>query len=143
VTRDAPQFTEHRPQRPFGVTLIAIIQLLNALVLACSVYFDRSLLPDEWEDEITTSSLWFVEAVIGVVIAGGLWTLRRWAWTATMVWVGLNMAWSLHSYFEGDPPYATMAGSLVQVFYLNQREVQRAFERRRAQGVWEEQRGWR
>jgi hypothetical protein len=141
VIRADTALEEHASQRPFGVSLIAIVQLLNAGALAGSVILDRSVLPDEWEDQVVTRSFWLAEAAIGVVIAAGLWTLKRWAWTATMVWVGLNMAWALHSYFEADPPYVTMVGSLVQVFYLNQREVQRAFQHRSPRDAAEE-RAW-
>ncbi len=132
------QPAERPSKRPFGVTLIAIIQLLNAVALGVSVILDRSILPDDLEDATAFRAAWLVEAGVGVVIAAGLWTLRRWAWTATMVWVGLNMAWALHSYFEDDPAYPMMVGSLVQVFYLNQREVQRAFQRGRTRATWGE-----
>ncbi len=128
---------ERRAKRPFGVTLIALLQLFNAVTLAATIALDRSVLPDDAEDVVLQAVLAAGELVAGIVIFGGLWTMRRWAWTATMVWVGAVMAWGLHSYFEGDPSYQTMALSLAQVFYLNQRDVQRAFTH-----GGREERGW-
>jgi hypothetical protein len=67
----------------------------------------------------------------GLVVAFGLLRLRRWAWAATMLWVGLIMAEQLTFYFKGeDANYVVMAVSIVQVFYLNFSEVQGAFARR-------------
>jgi hypothetical protein len=111
------------------VTLIAIIQVFNAVALALTIALDRSVLPDDAEEHVALVLVGLGVALAGVAIGAGLWTLRRWAWTATMVWVGIEMAASLHGWAEGDPNYLPMAIGLAQVFYLNQREVQRTFTR--------------
>ena len=130
-----------RRKRPFGVTLVAVLQFLSVASLALNVAFNRSVLPDDAETEVAQVIAGAAVLVFGTVVVVGLWTLQRWAWTATMVWVGVGMAWALHSYVEDDPNYTTMVLSLGQVFYLNQREVQRAFQRRHArdardEGAW-------
>jgi len=69
-----------------------------------------------------------VFAVVYVVTAVGLLRLERWAWVLAMLIVGVHMTFDLLRYFAvGDRPYAAMLLNVVVVFYLNQREVQRAF----------------
>jgi uncharacterized membrane protein (DUF2068 family) len=57
----------------------------------------------------------------------GLWRMQRFAWVLIMIQVGLSMAFDLWGYFHGYPSYASMLIDVIIVFYLNQREVQRAF----------------
>ncbi len=68
-------------------------------------------------------------AIISVqsIIIVGLWQLRRWAWVLIMVQVGLSMLSDLYGYFYGDYSMLSMLINVIIVFYLNQREVQRAF----------------
>jgi len=68
-------------------------------------------------------------AIISVqsLIIVGLWQLRRWAWVLIMVQVGLSMLSDLYGYFYGDYSFLSMIIDVIIVFYLNQREVQRAF----------------
>ncbi len=64
---------------------------------------------------------------VGLIVSVGLWRLRRWAWVATMIWAGVNMAQALYAYWVSEPQYSAMALSVVIVLYLNQRDVQLAF----------------
>jgi hypothetical protein len=64
---------------------------------------------------------------VGLIASVGLWRLQRWAWSATMLWAGINMAQALYAYYVGEPQYSAMALSVVIVLYLNQRDVQLAF----------------
>jgi uncharacterized membrane protein (DUF2068 family) len=64
-----------------------------------------------------------------LILAFGLWYLRRWAWTLYMMRLGMSMIINLQAHFAGaaDVNYIYMAMDVVIVFYLNQRDVQRAF----------------
>jgi hypothetical protein len=67
----------------------------------------------------------------GLIVAAGLVQLKRWAWVATMLWVGLNLAAELGFYFNGkDTNYLVLVVSIAQCFYLNLSDVQAAFQRR-------------
>jgi len=65
-----------------------------------------------------------------VVIIAGFWFLKRWGWVLLMVQLGLLMVTDLYVYFNGSPHFLSMLNSVLVVFYLNQREVQQAFQAR-------------
>ena len=114
-----------RRRRPLGVTLVAIVQALNALATGAEVLAGRRGVPSE--DTAVLVVAGSAIAIGGLIVALGLWELQRWAWTATMIWVGAVMAIALSAYFEGSPSYVVMVLSVLQVFYLNQSDVQRVF----------------
>ncbi len=114
-------------RRPFGVIAIAILQAVNAiltflpLVLGEQEIFRFSMHAEGFE--VASAVL----GVFGLFAAVGLVLLRRWGWTAAMLWADANLAADLVAYASGDPRYPAMAVSVVAVFYLNQRDVQAAF----------------
>jgi hypothetical protein len=63
-----------------------------------------------------------VSAIIGLIL------LKRWAWTLTMILTGVGLTHTIWGYFQGSPEYVAMLVYILMVFYLNQREVQRAFQ---------------
>jgi len=118
------------PHRPAGVTLISMIQGLNALLIFTGLLLAQ-FVPDldiEVSSPLGISAGAF--AFIGLVTAGGLWFLQRWAWVVTMLWAGVVLLTSLYGYFNDQTvSYFSMGLTLVQVLYLNMTEVQEAFER--------------
>ena len=69
--------------------------------------------------------------VATVVAAVGLLRLKRWAWILAMLIVGVGLAQDVWSYFaQGEATYPSMFLEVLIVFYLNQRDVQRAFGQR-------------
>jgi uncharacterized membrane protein (DUF2068 family) len=68
-----------------------------------------------------------VELIILLAIAIGLWRLQQWAWFLLMIWVGIQMFFDLMDYFYGHNIHASMLISVIIVFYINQREVKKAF----------------
>lgn len=115
--------------RPFGVTVIATAMIANAVFAGTRAYLDDSLIAI---DELMTIDFYFELAgpfvgAVGLILSVGLWWLQRWAWVATVLWAGVNMAQALYGYFWGTPQYTAMALSVVIVLYLNQRDVQLAF----------------
>ncbi len=115
--------------RPFGVAVIAIAMVANAVFAAVRTYLGDGDLT--W-DHVLRSDFYFelfgpFVGGVGLIVSVGLWRLQRWAWVATMTWAGINMAQALWSYWVSEPQYAAMALSVVIVLYLNQRDVQLAF----------------
>jgi hypothetical protein len=70
-------------------------------------------------------------SLIVLVLIVGLWRLKRWAWVGTMIFVGLGLTVGIVQYLRDQPLYGTMLLNVFIVFYLNQRNVQDVFERRR------------
>ena len=115
--------------RPFGVTVIAIAMVANAIIAGIRMFMGDEAF--NWGDVLRADFYFdllgpFV-GMVGLIVSVGLWGLQRWAWVATMSWAGINMAQALWAYWIGDPQYAAMALSVVIVLYLNQRDVQLAF----------------
>jgi hypothetical protein len=133
--------TERRA-RPFGVTVIVVLLLVAAVVaLPSSLIGLRGALRSEGgiaplPDPTTIQligALMLLLAIAAAALAAavGLVRLRRWAWVLTMLMVGTQMAANLWEYVvAGERPYVEMLLDVVLVFYLNQREVQRAFGHR-------------
>lgn len=121
-------------KRPFGVTAIVVLQAVSILALAVDIYrmqpvrsiffftgveYSRFVLP-------ISLAIIFLE----LVIAFGLWHLKRSAWVLIMIQQGIGLSVYLWFYAHREPFYLSMLLSVIIVFYLNQREVQQAFQRR-------------
>jgi hypothetical protein len=116
-----------RRRRPFGVTVIALVYLANAVV---SAWRANLLELRTWRfiDEVGSLDLvQFGVAIVGLALGIGLWQLRPWAWIAAMLWAGVTMVTALLAYYRGEPQFTSMFLSVVAVFYLNSREVQGLF----------------
>ncbi len=124
--------------RPFGVIIIILLQLAGVASLLLDIYFASPHLSiasflENIQVEMPPLPAMLIIAYQLVVMAG-LWFLRRWAWFLLMLQLGLSMGTQLILYFENQPLYIYMLISVITVFYLNQREVQRAFERQPQDG---------
>jgi hypothetical protein len=128
----APQV---KPKRPFGVTVIAILQVVAAPTAGITLALSETPLGiGRAYDEIASVGL-PAFSILGIVIAVGLWRLQRWAWIATMLWFGLSMVGALLAYRNDEPNYPLMVIAIITVFYLNQRDVQQAFRSRQSQAT--------
>ncbi len=117
-------------RRPFGLYLIIVLQLVGAILLALSLLGEKTIatyLKVLVQNPIFYS--WFGWVLIGFLLLAvfGLWMLKRWGWILTMILTGIGLAYSIWSYFQGNPHYIPMVLYLVIVFYLNQRDVQSPF----------------
>jgi len=118
-------------RRPFGLYIIAILQVTIALLLALALLGVEEGLPYlkvlirnpffySWAG-------WMLVGFLALGILGLLW-LKRWGWVLTMILTGVGLSLNIWNYFQGKPNYVSLVVYLVIVFYLNQREVQAAFE---------------
>jgi hypothetical protein len=127
-------------QRPFGVTIIALLLLANGLLavgegiqLTYDFYREHSGKIHEEEVEKLAEDLSLLDwltlpvTIAGIVLAWGMWTLRSWAWTATIALQGVYLAAQLHDYIQGEPVYHNLLITVVTVFYLNTHDVQVVF----------------
>jgi hypothetical protein len=139
-------------RRPFGLyaimLLLALMAVLPALdIIGIQVRYTSPLLEKivAWlGDSAGLLNLFLrldvaehVLIVIDLTIIGalatlifGLWFRLRWAWIGTMIVIGLGLAHNIRVYLMGEPSYLNMVVHVIAVFYLNERGVQLAFERR-------------
>lgn len=118
---------------PFGVYVIVGLQLLIVLsnwadVVRLGLDLSPLALPD-LPNQALAQWLSVGITLLVAVVAVGLLALRRWAWFATMLIQGAALAYGIRLYFEGGEPYLSLLLNSLAVFYLNQRDVRRCFEK--------------
>jgi len=121
-------------KRPFGVTvivlLIAAYVLFTAAVIYLSIKSQDSSIAAQLEQIMNPTqirAILIAELIILLAIAIGSWRLQQWAWFLLMIWVGIQMFFDLMAYFNGREIHVSMLISVIIVFYINQREVKKAF----------------
>lgn len=127
--------------RPFGIKAIIVLQLLYvALLITAQVAIltggDWSdVLPQPTESVAVAVAILNVLILLGLISMPGLWRLKYWAWVLLMLQIGVSLGVAIWAYFSGSPQYGSMVIGVAMVFYLNQRDVRRAFSHRRPAGV--------
>jgi hypothetical protein len=118
-------------KRPFGIAAVTLLLLLLAAVIGLEVRRGRLDLPWQFPPQVpraaTIQMLGYAVTALLVLIAAGMWRLRRAAWVGTMLLVGFLMVIELVWYARGNPRYHIMILCVLIVFYLNQRQVQGLF----------------
>lgn len=104
--------------------------LYEAIFWYASVFQASGLLPEQITGNTLLTVLILLVA-LRLMIITGFWFLKRWGWVLLMVQLGLVMLVDLYTYFNGVPHFLSMLNSVLVVFYLNQREVQLAFQVRK------------
>jgi len=101
--------------RPLGVTILAILQLLGALALlvvgGLAVMAALLLAPLL----ILFAAIPLILGIIGVILFWGLWGLKSWAWIWTIV---ANLLTIITSIFDPWNNIISIAISLIIVIYL-------------------------
>lgn len=129
--------------RPFGVTVIALLLLVNGVIALAQgstrlieLYQERAGLtgPDFLEDLADATEDWTARdwltvpfTISGIILAWGMLTLHPRAWLATMALQAIYLVIHLYDYFNGEPRTLGLVVTLATVFYLNLRDVQLAF----------------
>lgn len=124
-------------RRPFGLYMIAVLQAAIAGLLALALLGTEVILP--YLKVLVKNPFFYSWA--GWVLVGflalailGLLGLKRWGWVLTMILTGVGLSLSIWNYFQGTPNYIGLVLYVALVFYLNQREVQAAFQHKRNSG---------
>ena len=127
--------TPHRRKRPFGLYAVLVLLLLQGPSLIASrdeVRYGLGRIVPAGQDPGTVADLIGIPlSLISLVLIVGLWQFKRWAWAGTMIFVGFGLTVGVIQYLRDQPLYGTMLLNVFIVFYLNQRDVQELFERRR------------
>jgi hypothetical protein len=125
-------------RRPFGLYAVLVLLFLQgpSLLVSGDQVSDglARVLPAGQDPTRVAEILGIPVEVIVLVLIVGLWRRRRWAWVGTMLFVGVGLTFGIIQYVRGLPVYGAMLLNVFIAFYLNQREVQAAFERRHPHG---------
>ena len=134
---------KRKPKRPFGVTIIALLLLVNGAFAVVRGVEELTDFYHEQRGDIeagrlheVTENLTVSEAVTlplticGIAMAWGMWTLQPGTLFLTVALQGIYLAVQLYHYTQGRPAYIEMFISLTTVFYLNQHDVQLVFRKR-------------
>ncbi len=129
-------FTGTTRKRPLGITIIAILLFISAIIEIIGGLF--SVIGTTLTGTISDVLLgWFPLAigVLALILAWGLWTLRPWAYWGTLVVEIINIL--IHFFgFLGLPrthsAFAVISGGIVSViiviYLLVDRHVRSAFQ---------------
>ncbi|RDE16885.1 MAG: hypothetical protein C4K47_00705 [Candidatus Thorarchaeota archaeon] len=84
--------------RPIGITILAILQLLGAIVWiyigALALMLALALLPLL----AFMAAIPLILGIIGLILFYGLWTLKGWAWIWTLIINIIQVIWALYSW---------------------------------------------
>ncbi|MGD9396944.1 MAG: hypothetical protein PVJ05_10990 [Candidatus Thorarchaeota archaeon] len=114
-------------ERPMGVTIIAALQMIGAVLLIFTGYL--SLMagvaagPFGFLFAILGGFL-LIFGIIGFIVGWGLWTLKGWAWMIAFILNLLSVIFALLSF-----DIISLIIPLIIVIYLNQGDVKAAFGR--------------
>lgn len=125
--QEAADLEGHRQDRPFGVTAIAVIQAITSASAITRWWRSGPFDAGMGDTAVYLSSLAVLVAVIGLIVAGGLLSMVRWAWPLALFVLSVQLAVGLWAYYNGHPNYLTLALGVIAIFYLNWRDVRRAF----------------
>ena len=130
-------------KRPRGVTIISCLLLVQGLIgiltvgaLALAHWLPTQVLLNFGVTSVigwAGAGAYVLVALLALLaLIGGvaLLMMRPWAWTLAMLLEGYALALNLWSFFQGHPFYLQMLLGTVIVFYLNTRDVYRAFQAR-------------
>lgn len=114
-------------ERPFGVTAIAVIQAIAAAAAVVGWWRRDPFETGIADPTVYLQSLTVVLALFTLIAAIGLLLLHSSAWSLILLIISVNMGVGLWAYYDGHPNYVTMGLNVISIFYLNSREVRRAF----------------
>ena len=128
-------------ERPAGVTLIALLSLLTAVVYGLALspwdpFADRGvmgqLLPITSFDQTAIIASVLGLAAVAQLLAGlGMLAMKPWAWRLTILLTGVGLAIWLSIDLTGRPASLRLLLYAAIAFYLNTRAVRDAFLRPR------------
>lgn len=108
-------FMSPRRQRPLGITIIAIVIGLQAILSIISGVLSLGLIT-------------LILGILTLLLAWGLWTLQSWAFWTAVVLEALNIISGLFSLGQGGYAIVSLIFSvLILVYLLGDRSVRAAF----------------
>lgn len=132
-------------QRPTGVTILAILQIIGGIISLCfglsSLFFGGLMVAsdaaatagkeiDMGPIMLAAGVIALISGVIGLIAGYGLFTLKGWGWTLAVVFAIANIISNLLGLFQGVNIVGAIVGIVISgliLYYLNTSTVKRAF----------------
>jgi hypothetical protein len=119
-------------RRPLGITIIAILMFIQAIfeiVIGIFSFFGSII-----HNPLSGLLVGWIPLVIGIlvlILAWGLWTLRPWAYWATLILEIINIVLHFAGYSQTHSIFAIISGGIISIiiviYLLVDRNVRRAF----------------
>ena len=131
-SRSRTRPSSKKPARPWPVTVVGRLLLLQTAVLLAPLWPQWPLGPEIWGAttlDLLTGLLFCLLALSALLAAVGFLRVSRGAWLSALLVQGLSLLMALILYFRGKPThiYLMMLYGIFMVLYLHQAEVQTAF----------------
>lgn len=120
------------PRRPLGITIIAIILFIQAIfeiVVGIFAFFGNII-----RNPLAGLLVGWLPLAIGIllfILARGLWTLRPWAYWATLILEIVNIVLHFLGYNQTHSLFAIISGGIISIiiviYLLVDGNVRRAF----------------
>jgi uncharacterized membrane protein (DUF2068 family) len=119
-------------RRPLGITIIAILMFIQAVLEIIFGFF--SFFGSIIHNPLTGLLVGWVPLAVGVllfILAWGLWTLKPWAYWATLILEIVNIVLHFLGYGQTHSIFAIISGGIISIiiviYLLVDRNVRRAF----------------
>ncbi len=122
-----------QPQRPLGVTIIAIIMFIQGILLLIGgilAFFGIFAGGAVGGALATIGIITIVIALIILFFAWALWTLKRWAFWATVIIEIINVVYGLIALFSGRAwvnIFGLILSAIILIYFLADSNVRAAF----------------
>ena len=120
------------PRRPLGITIIAILMFIQAIfeiVVGIFSFFGNLI-----SNPLSGLLVGWIPLAVGVLIfilAWGLWTIRPWAYWATLILEIVNIVLHFFGYNQTHSIFAFISGGIISIiiviYLLVDGNVRRAF----------------
>ena len=121
------------PRRPFGITILALLMFIQAIfeIIVGSITFIGTTLASPLAG-LLVGWIPLVVAILLLILAWGLWTLKPWAYWVTLIVEIVNIVLHFLGYAQTHSIFAILSGGIISIivviYLLVDGNVRRAFQ---------------
>ena len=121
-------------RRPFGVTIIAILLFISAVIeIIAGLFFLLGSIVSNPLAGLLGGWIPLAVAILSFILAWGLWTLKPWAYWATVILEVFNIVVHLFSFGQSNHSFGDIFGGglislIILIYLLVDRNVREAFQ---------------
>jgi uncharacterized membrane protein (DUF2068 family) len=106
-------------KRPLGITIISILMFLQAIFEIVVGFF--SFFGSVIHDPLSIFLVAWIPLIMGIlllILAWGLWTLKPWAYWATLILEIVNIVLHFLGYGQTHSIFAIISGGIISIFIV-------------------------